>query len=154
MKKICALELILTIFVMISCTSLPAGKKSEISVMFGANAFSLWSKLNIYIDGKKVAAISSGETTTLLVSQGEHVITVDWRTRVLGTNIAVAPGKSVRFNTNSGKIIFYAQLMHKLIPGKEYDLTDTGNFYFSLQLKPEILDQVDDQTEEMISMAK
>jgi hypothetical protein len=77
------------------------------------------------------------------VSQGEHIITVDWRARLLGVNIASAPSQSLNFNTNSGKIVFNVQLIHKLIPEKEYDLSHIDNFIFSLQLNSEIvLDQI------------
>jgi hypothetical protein len=113
------------ILVLLSCaTTQGQPQHSELYVVFGANDWDLFSKLNIYIDGVKKAAIKSGKVAKIIVKNGSHIISIDWKASLIGVSIGAANTKTLQFNANANRIIFNVDLTDTLREGYKENRTN------------------------------
>jgi TolB-like protein len=139
MNKKMAIHLLLPVIfinlLLISCVTNRVGNnRSEILVMFGTNDWSIFSKLNVYIDGVRKAKIKSGNFKRITIPDGQHIISVDWQMSLLGISISSAESRAVQFNAASNRIVFKVELHDELRPGEEPDRSDSVRYRFDLIL--------------------
>ncbi|MDR1399352.1 MAG: penicillin-binding protein activator LpoB [Treponema sp.] len=101
--------------------------QSEVIVIFDADDFED-CELYVYIDGVKKIEIDPNERRRIIVSNGSHLISVDCD---IDEDVFVK-GETIRFNANSGRYLFTAELKSELLAGKRASLNHPERYTFEL----------------------
>ena len=101
--------------------------QSEVIVIFDADDFED-CELYVYIDGVKKSEIDPNERRRIIVSNGNHLISIDCD---IGED-GFVKGETIQFNANSGRYLFTAKLKSELLAGERASLNHPERYKFEL----------------------
>jgi hypothetical protein len=100
--------------------------QSEVIVIFDADNFED-CELYVYIDGVKKSEIDPTERRRIIVSNGNHLISVDCDIKDV-----FIKGETIQFNANSGRYLFTAKLKSELLTEERASLNHPERYKFEL----------------------